>query len=171
MCTLSAPMLMARPILVTIPDFLGHGIQMLPAEMFLASPWGGSFNVLRFRYDAHRQVRAVHLIAPAYFVFFYIVLVLVVVNIFVAILQDAFTTAHKKQTALKTKQPAVGFPFAAGVWPTVVFYIKRQWVAVKYGAGADAKLAMPSDTKGATPTLGAPCTRTWPWKCKRSVKS
>ncbi|KAF0745914.1 hypothetical protein AaE_008340, partial [Aphanomyces astaci] len=109
-------------------------------------------------------------IAPAYFVFFYIVLVLVVVNIFVAILQDAFTTAHKKQTALKTKQPAVGFPFAAGVWPTVVFYIKRQWVAVKYGAGAAAKLAMPSDTKGATPTLGAPCTRTWPWKCKRSVK-
>ncbi|ETV64025.1 hypothetical protein, variant [Aphanomyces astaci] len=55
MCTLSAPMLMARPILVTIPDFLGHGIQMLPAEMFLSSPWGGSFNVLRFRYDAHRQ--------------------------------------------------------------------------------------------------------------------
>ncbi|RHY80667.1 hypothetical protein DYB35_010930 [Aphanomyces astaci] len=112
-----------------------------------------------FCLDYAELVHTNAVIAPAYFVFFYIVLVLVVVNIFVAILQDAFTTAHKKQTALKTKQPAVQFPFADGVWPTVVFYIKRQWVAVKYGAGADAKLAMPSDTKGATPTLGAPCTR------------
>ncbi|ETV99000.1 hypothetical protein H310_08472, partial [Aphanomyces invadans] len=55
MCSLSTPMQMARPILVTIPDLVGHGIQMLPAEVFLSSPWGGSFNVLRFRYDAHRQ--------------------------------------------------------------------------------------------------------------------
>ncbi|RHY75965.1 hypothetical protein DYB30_013447 [Aphanomyces astaci] len=103
---------------------------------------------LTFRLDYAELVHANAAIAPVYFVSFYIVLVLVVVNIFVAILQDAFTTVHKQQTALKTKQPAVRFPFATGVWPTVVFYIKRQWVAVKYGAGAAAKLAMPSDTKG-----------------------
>ncbi|KAF0775265.1 hypothetical protein AaE_001035, partial [Aphanomyces astaci] len=83
---------------------------------------------LTFRLDYAELVHANAAIAPVYFVSFYIVLVLVVVNIFVAILQDAFTTVHKQQTALKTKQPAVRFPFATGVWPTVVFYIKRQWV-------------------------------------------
>ncbi|KAF0734195.1 hypothetical protein Ae201684_009060 [Aphanomyces euteiches] len=55
MYSLASQMVVARPSLVTIPDLYGQGIQMLPAEVFLGSSFGGPFNILRFRYNAQKQ--------------------------------------------------------------------------------------------------------------------
>ncbi|KAF0715851.1 Aste57867_3140 [Aphanomyces stellatus] len=54
MCSVAAtPALhVARPIVLTIPDLCGRGLQLLPAEAFLRSPAGGAFTIERFQYDA-----------------------------------------------------------------------------------------------------------------------
>ncbi|KAH9073801.1 hypothetical protein Ae201684P_003303 [Aphanomyces euteiches] len=54
MYSLASQMVVARPSLVTIPDLYGQGIQMLPAEVFLGSSFGGPFNILRFRHYGNR---------------------------------------------------------------------------------------------------------------------
>ncbi|ETV92067.1 hypothetical protein H310_13589 [Aphanomyces invadans] len=103
---------------------------------------------LTFRLDYTELVQANAALAPVYFISFYILLVLVVVNVFIAVLQDAFATVQKQQaTALMTKEAAIRFPFASGVWSTLRFHCKRQWTSIKYGASAAAKLPMPTAAK------------------------
>ncbi|KAF0682845.1 Aste57867_25068 [Aphanomyces stellatus] len=96
------------------------------------------FQALTFRFDYHDLVQANPGLAPVYLITFYILLVLVCVNIFVAVLHDAFTTAHKQQSASSTTL----FPFAHGLAATLSFWLKREWVAIKFGRAAAAKLEM-----------------------------
>ncbi|EQC38297.1 hypothetical protein SDRG_04018 [Saprolegnia diclina VS20] len=45
----------ARPVLVTVHDVCGRGLQLLPLEAFLGTSLGGKFGVRPFRFDPNTQ--------------------------------------------------------------------------------------------------------------------
>ncbi|CAK4648575.1 hypothetical protein LEN26_015423 [Aphanomyces euteiches] len=92
---------------------------------------------LSFSLDYDELVAANPGIAPVYFITFYIVFILVCVNVFIAILQDAFLVVQKQ-----SPPPLSSFPFANGVVATMAFWIQREWTAITRGRAAAANLTM-----------------------------
>ncbi|OQR97781.1 Polycystin Cation Channel (PCC) Family [Achlya hypogyna] len=85
---------------------------------------------LRFRLDYDELASANPGFAPVYFASFYVLVILMALNVLVAILQEAYT---------RTDRDAVfkfSFPFEHGVLATLSFYLQRQFVALKYGRAA-----------------------------------
>ncbi|OQS02096.1 Polycystin Cation Channel (PCC) Family [Thraustotheca clavata] len=113
---------------------------------------------LRFRLDYNELAAANNSFAPIYFASFYLLIILIAMNMFVAILQEAFMKLDKD------KIYKFYFPFENGIVKTLGFYIQRYLVSLKYGQEAAKKMELtPSTTNINTLDRSTRKTDVHPW--------
>ncbi|KDO30717.1 hypothetical protein SPRG_04619 [Saprolegnia parasitica CBS 223.65] len=85
---------------------------------------------LRFRLDYAELAAANAGFAPVFFASFYMLVILIALNVFAAILHEAYATMDKDLVY------KYAFPFPHGVLAAVGFTLQRTFVAIKYGREA-----------------------------------